>query len=154
MTVGMNPELLQSLPAKAQDELRQRPEYVAITKAIERLSLDMTTAESEADIPKLELRRNQLLEQRRALVKQELGRARHAQERIHPSEREGPFYPDRHRSLFDRVRHMMEERSRLSSTLFRAAPLRSSEGNSVVKDLITLLKDPYRVAYQPLLRPE
>ncbi|KAK0628289.1 hypothetical protein B0T17DRAFT_149461 [Bombardia bombarda] len=48
---------------------------------------------------------------------------------------------------------MMPERERLSNTLFCVAPLRSPEGISAVKDLISLLKNSCRVAYQPLLRP-
>lgn len=42
--------------------------------------------------------------------------------------------------MFDRVRHLMEELSRLSDTLFCEAPLRSAEGISAVEDLMALLK--------------
>jgi hypothetical protein len=154
MTVGRNPELFLSLPAKAQHELQQRPEYVAITEEIERLSLEMRAAGTQsATCELLRTQRNRLFEQRRMLESEELDRARRAQERIHPSEREGLFHLDRHRSLFGRVRHMMEERSRLSRTLFCVAPLRSEEGFSAVQDLMALLQDPCGVAYQPLLRP-
>src|ERR1700761_3366568 len=87
------------------------------------------------------------------LKKEELETARLAQERIYPSNRDYTFHVDQYRSFFDRVRHIMEECSRLLSTLFCVALLRSIEGISAVDDLTTLLKNSCRVAYQPSLRP-
>jgi HSP90 family molecular chaperone len=153
MTVNRNPELFLSLPAKAQADLRERSDYAAITQEIEDLSLKMSAAKTQATISELKSRRNQLFERRRKLEKEELDRVRAGQDRIHPSEREGPFHIDQHRSMFDRVRHLMEERSRLSNTLFCVALLRSTEGTSAVEDLTALLKNSCRVAYQPLFRP-
>ncbi|KAH7025146.1 uncharacterized protein B0I36DRAFT_367030 [Microdochium trichocladiopsis] len=69
MTVKRNPELFLSMPAKTQDELRQREDYVAITKKLEDLSFE-TNAETRTAI------RNQLLKQRRMLEKEELNRVR------------------------------------------------------------------------------
>jgi hypothetical protein len=153
MTVNRNPELFLSLPAKAQADLRERSDYAAITQEIEDLSLKMSAAKTQATISELKSRRNQLFKRRRKLEKEELDRVRAGQDRIHPSEREGPFHIDQHRSMFDRVRHLMEERSRLSNTLFCVAPLQSAEGTSAVEDLTALLKDSCQVAYQPLFRP-
>lgn len=153
MTVKRNPDLFLSLPAKAQDNLQQRSNYVAITKKIEGLSLEVNAARTQSVILELKSQRNQLLEQRRMLEKEELNRVRGAQERIHPSEREGTFHVDQHRSQFGRVSHMMEERYRLSHTLFCVAPLRSAEDISAVEDLTALLRNSCRAAYQPLLRP-
>ncbi|KAK3939345.1 hypothetical protein QBC46DRAFT_364849 [Diplogelasinospora grovesii] len=127
ITVKRNLKLFLLLPAKTQDELRQREDYVTITKKLKDLSLEIN-----------------LLRQRRMLKNKELNRIRRTQERIHPSEREGTFHIDQHRSLFDRLRHMMPERDRLSNTLFYVAPLRSEAGISALKDLITLLKNPCR----------
>ena len=148
MTVKRNPELFLSLPAKTQDELRQREDYIAITKKLEDLSFE-TNAETRMAA------RNQLLKQRRMLEKEELTRVRTTQDRMHPSEREGKgkHHVDHDRSWFDRLRHMMPERESLSHMLFRVFPLRSPEGISVVKSLLSLLKSDCRVAYQPLLRP-
>ncbi|RYP60388.1 hypothetical protein DL771_010531 [Monosporascus sp. 5C6A] len=126
-TVKRNPELFSFLPAKTKDELRQREDYVAITKELEDLSLQMDAAETPTAICELKLRRNKLYEQRRVLEIEELDRVRRTQERIHPSEREGTFQVDQNRSRFDRLRHMMPERERLSNTLFCVAPLRSPE---------------------------
>lgn len=151
-TVKRNPELFTSLPAKTQDELRQRGEYVAITKQLDDLSLEMRVAGAQTTVQGLRSKRNQLYKQRRLLEKEELDRVRRTQERIHPSEREGTFHVDQDRSRFDRLRHMMPERERLSNTLFCVAPLRSPEGVSAAKDLVRLLKSPCLVAYQPSLR--
>jgi hypothetical protein len=60
MTAKRNPELFLSLPTKTQDELRQREDYVAITKRLEDLSLE-TNTETQTAL------RNQLLKQRRML---------------------------------------------------------------------------------------
>ncbi|KAK3939116.1 hypothetical protein QBC46DRAFT_365016 [Diplogelasinospora grovesii] len=153
MTVRRNPELFLSLSAKKQDELRQRDDYIAITKKIEGLTLKINAATTQAVVHELRSQRSQLLEQRRMLKNKELNEVRHTQERIHPSDREGTFHVDQHRSRFDRLRHMMPERDQLLNTLFCVAPLRSAAGISALKDLIALLKDPCRVAYQPTLRP-
>ncbi|KAK0707790.1 hypothetical protein B0H67DRAFT_495372 [Lasiosphaeris hirsuta] len=148
MTVKRNPELFLSLPAKTQDELRQREDHVAITTKLEDLSFE-TNAETRTAI------RNQLLKQRRMLEKEELNRVRSTQDRAHPAEREGKgkYHVDQDRSWFDRLRHMMPERERLSHALFSISPLRSPEGVSAIKDLLSLLKSNCRVAYQPSLRP-
>lgn len=44
MTVNRNPELFLSLPAKTQDELRQRKDHVTITTKIEDLTLEISLA--------------------------------------------------------------------------------------------------------------
>ncbi len=54
MTVKRNPELFLSFPAKTQDELRQREDYVTITKKLEGSSFK-TNAETRTAV------RNQLL---------------------------------------------------------------------------------------------
>jgi hypothetical protein len=101
MTVRRNPELFLSLSAKKQDELRQRDDYMAITKKIEGLTLKINAATTQAVVHELRSQRSQLLEQRRMLENKELNEVRHTQERIHPSDREGTFYVDQHRSRFD-----------------------------------------------------
>ena len=99
--------------------------------------------------------RNQLLKQRRILEKEELHGACSIQGYMQPAESEGKGKPhvDTDRSWFDRLRHMMPERERLSHTLFCISPLRSPEGISAAKDLLSLLKSSCRVAYQLSLRP-
>lgn len=147
ITVKRNPELFLLLPAKTQDKLRQREDYVAITKILEDLSLEINTAEIQATIHKLKSKQNQFIEQRHMLEKEELNRVRYTQEQIHPSEREKAFHIDQDHSQFNRLRYIMPERKRLSHTLFRVAALQSPEDIAASKDLIALLKNPCRVTY-------
>ncbi|KAK0717568.1 hypothetical protein B0T26DRAFT_740895 [Lasiosphaeria miniovina] len=142
MTVNRNPELLQSLPAKTHDQLRQREDYVAITKKIDDLTHEISCAQKGAAARDLKSERGQLYEQRRVLEEEESNRIRGDQERIHPSERKEKVYVDQYRSRFDRL-----------LTLFCVAPMRSPEGESAIEDLISLVKNNCRVAYQPSLRP-
>lgn len=84
-----------------------------MTKEPEDLSFE-TNAETRT------ARRNQLLKKRRILEKEELTSVRSTQDRMHPVESEGK---GKHRVTidrcwFDRLRHMMPERERLSQTLY------------------------------------
>ncbi|TLS20592.1 uncharacterized protein PpBr36_11315, partial [Pyricularia pennisetigena] len=147
MTVKRNPDLFLSLPAKAQDELRQRPDYVVISEQLKDLA-SKTDAQSRKD-------KSRLISRRRKLEKAELDKARSSQSRVHPKDREEleRHHVDQDRSRFGRLRHMMPERRRLSNALFQVADLRSEIGISAIKDLYGLLKNDCQVAYQPSLRP-
>ncbi|KAK3936935.1 hypothetical protein QBC46DRAFT_268589, partial [Diplogelasinospora grovesii] len=48
---------------------------------------------------------------------------------------------------FDRLHHIMPECNRLIKLLFYKAPLRSLKGISAIKDLISLIKNNYKVIY-------
>jgi len=152
-TVRRNPELLLSLPAKAQDELQERPDYVEVVNALESLTRQINAATSMADIDSLKSQRTELYERKRQLEHEELARLRNTQERVHPSERKESFHADQHRTRFSRLRHLMPRRSQLADLLFVKAPLRSQEGVTAIKHLIGLIKDPCQVAYQLPLQP-
>uniref|UniRef100_L7J0I7 Uncharacterized protein n=1 Tax=Pyricularia oryzae (strain P131) TaxID=1143193 RepID=L7J0I7_PYRO1 len=147
MTVKRNPDLFLSLPAKAQDELRQQPDYVVISEQLKDLA-SKTDAQSRKD-------KSRLISRRRKLEKAELDKARSSQSRVHPKDREEleRHHVDQDRSRFGRLKHMMLERRRLSNALFQVADLRSEIGISAIKDLYGLLKNDCQVAYQPSLRP-
>ena len=153
MTVRRNPELILSLPAKEAAELRQRPDWLALTDQLRALAQQTQGTDDATEKKVLQMHRKQLLEQKRVLENEELKRLRHGQERIHPAERESSSHVDQHRSKFDRIRHMLPERDELSRTLFCVAPLRSDIGVRTLKNLVTLLMETSRVAYQPVLRP-
>lgn len=118
MTVNRNPELFLSLPAKVQDELRQREDHIAITTKIGDLTLEISLAQTEAVVQDFRSKRGQLYKERQILEGKKLTKVRDNQERMHPSERKEKAFVDQHRSRFDRLRHMMPERERLSVTLF------------------------------------
>ncbi|KAM7212780.1 Protein of unknown function (DUF3435) domain containing protein [Rhypophila decipiens] len=152
-TVRRNPELLLSLPAKEQDELQGRRDYVDVVDAIESLTRQINALSSMAAIDSLKSQRAELYERRRRLEHEELLKIRKTQERFHPSDRPESFHVDQHRTRFSRLRHMMPSRSQLADLLFLKAPLRSPEGVMAIEHLISLIKDPCRVAYQPPLQP-
>ncbi|EHA53229.1 hypothetical protein MGG_16935 [Pyricularia oryzae 70-15] len=141
ITVKRNPDLFLSLPAKAQDELRQQPDYVVISEQLKDLA-SKTDAQSRKD-------KSRLISRRRKLEKAELDKARSSQSRVHPKDREEleRHYVDQDRSRFGRLKHMMLERRRLSNALFQVADLRSEIGISAIKDLYGLLKNDCQVAY-------
>ena len=153
MIVKRNPKLFLSLLVKIQDELQQREDYAAITKELDELSFELNIVERGPAVYELRLQWNYLLEQRHIFENEELNRVYHTQERIYPSDHKGTFHIDQHRSRFKRPRYIMPERERLSNTLFSVAPLRSLEGISAARDLIALLTNSCRVAYQLSLRP-
>ena len=153
MTVRRNPELLLSLPAKERDELQSRSDWVSIGLKLEELSRETKLATELTKIYSIQQQRDQLLDERRLLEAEELNRLRRDQQRIHPAERGSTFHVDKHRSRFDRLRHMMPERDRLSGDLFTVAPLRSDIGRSVIKDLVSLMTKSCQVAYQPTIQP-
>jgi hypothetical protein len=71
----------------------------------------------------------------------------------YPTDREAHEQSDWHRGHLSRILHMMPERKRLFHTLSLTVPLRSPEGISALRDLITLRTSDYSVAFQDVLRP-
>ena len=153
MTVRRNPEILLSLPAKTRDELLERPDYTEATRAIERLARQINATPSPDVVRDLKAQRAELYERRRKFEEEELERVRQSQDRIHPSERTDIVHIDEGRTRFNRLRHNMPVRDRLADLLFVKARLRSPEGVCAINDLISLIKDDCRVAYQEPLRP-
>ncbi|KAM7186433.1 hypothetical protein V8F33_011826 [Rhypophila sp. PSN 637] len=147
-TVRRNPELFLSLPAKEQDELQGRRDYVDVVDAIESLTRQINASSSMAAIDSLKSQRAELYERRRRLEYEELSKIRKTQERLYPSDRPESFHVDQHRTRFSRLCHMMPSRSQLADLLFLKAPLRSPEGVIAIEHLIGLIKDPCKVAYQ------
>jgi hypothetical protein len=74
-------------------------------------------------------RRNMLYQRKRQLLNEKLREWQKQPQQ--DSDRAGY-----HRSIFDRVRFMMPERDRLASNLFEVAPLRSSVGLAVLRDMV------------------
>jgi Protein of unknown function (DUF3435) len=149
-----NPDLRHSLPAKNQDELEQRRDFIDLYEQIEHLSAQITAAITEEERKKLKAQRRHVYNQRQKLINEELKNYRRTQQRVYTTQCEVDNQGEWHRSYFDRVvRHMVPERDRLAYTLPLAAPLRSLEGISALRDLIALRTNDSRVAYQEVLRP-
>jgi hypothetical protein len=153
-SMGRNPVLRHSLPAKDQEELEQRRDYVELCEQIEKLSLQIKAALTEDVREELKLQQHQLYFQRRRLRGIELDKYRKSQRRVYRTQLEAHDDGDWHRSYFDRaVRQLVPERDRLADTLELAVPLRSPQGISALEDLLALLKNDSRVAYQQGFRP-
>ncbi|KAM7183345.1 hypothetical protein V8F33_013652 [Rhypophila sp. PSN 637] len=129
------------------------PDYVEVVNAIESLTRQINASSSMAAIDSLKSQRAELYEGRRRLEHEELLKVRKTQKRVHPSDRTESFDFDQHRTRFSRLRHIMPSRSQLADLLFLKALLRSPEGVLAIKHLISLIKDPCKVAYQPSLQP-
>ena len=152
-TMKRNPDLQQSMPSKLQDELESRDEYVALTRQIEDITLQVRTTTDDAALDRLKGERAKLYKCRARLRREEQEKFRQSQKRVPKAQREAHHQSDWRRTHFDRIRHMMPERDRLARNLCLRVPLRSPEGISVMKDLIALRTDDCRVAYQDVLRP-
>ncbi|KIW79865.1 hypothetical protein Z517_06480 [Fonsecaea pedrosoi CBS 271.37] len=149
-----NPDLPQSIPSKSLDELKHRPQFVALCEQIEDLSLQLTADITEEERKALKAKRRQAYDRRQLLVDEELENCRKVERRVQTTQSEADDHGDWRRSYFNRVvRHMVPERDRLARTLPLAVPLRSPEGISTLRDLVALRANDSRVAYQEVLRP-
>ncbi len=148
LTLHRNPELWQALPARKQHELENNPGFTAIEDEIEALAPMAKTDPAARD------RRQALMAKKRKLVSEELCRCQKLQPSkllANPDDADLMGY---HRSHFHRVRRLMPERDRLASNLFLVAPIRSDEGRSVLRDMITLCRQDAEVPFRPGLEPE
>ncbi|KAK3394979.1 hypothetical protein B0H63DRAFT_368655, partial [Podospora didyma] len=153
-SMGRNPGLLQSLPAKVMEELEQRQDYVELSKQIENLSLQINTASTEEAREELQSQQSRAYYLRRKLRYEELENYKKSQRRNYDTRPETDDEGDWRRSYFTRiVHHMVPERARFADILALAVPLRSTEGISALEDLIALLTNDSRVVYQQALRP-
>jgi hypothetical protein len=157
-TMRRNPDIGQSLPSSMRDELQQREDYVLITKDIEELNLQIKNAVDEDELRQLKAARTTAYRHRSVLEKEERKKYWDNAKRVHPAQRGQQHQGDGQHSKkdeteFDRIRHMMPERDRLSRTLFLRASIRSPEGRSAMQDLIDLRTQDSQVAYQEVLRP-
>ncbi|KAB5581217.1 hypothetical protein GE09DRAFT_1021124 [Coniochaeta sp. 2T2.1] len=157
-TMRRNPDVGQSLPSSMRHELRQRDEYVLITNNIEDLNHQIKKTVDEDKLRELKTDRATAYRQRDILEKEELTKLREHTKRVHPAQRGQQHQGDgQHRKKdeteFDRIRHMMPERDRLSRTLFLRVSIRSPEGRSAMQDLINLRTQDSQVAYQEVLKP-
>ena len=143
-----------SIPSERLDELKHRPQFVALCEQIEDLSLQLTADITEGERKELKAKRRQAYDRRQLLVDEELENYHKLRRRVETTQSEADDHGDWRRSYFNRVvRHMVPERDRLARTLPLAVPLRSPEGISALRDLVALRANDFRVAYQEELRP-
>jgi hypothetical protein len=138
-TLRWNKDLPLELPAKGKAELEQNEEYVALTRLIESLYLHINDENTPPEArQRLREQRSLAYSKRRKLERNKLREYQQSQPKVYPTERKAYEENDWRRDHFLRVLHMMPERKRLLYTLLLKVPLRSPQGISALRNLITL----------------
>jgi len=150
MSLQWHPQMEQSLPAKVQDNLAQRPDFVALNEQIKDLGEELKGLTVGDEIRTARSRRDELYLQRRQLMSDELNKWQKLQSR---KAMDDNFPVASRPSFFNRIRRLDPPRDRLASTLFLCVPLRSKEGRSALRNMIKLYKGNPKVTYRPSLRP-
>lgn len=150
MSLQWFPQMEQSLPAKVQADLAQRPDFVALSEEILGLGEKLKGLTVNDEIKALYSRRDEVYQQRRQLMSDELKKWQKLQSRNILNEKASVMSRP---SFFNRIRRLDPPRDRLALSLFLRVPLRSEEGRNALRDMITLYKENPKVAYRPSLRP-
>ena len=138
-----------------QDDLAQYTDFIKINEEIKDLESQLSKLDISADSREIRRRRQELYEDKRQLVAVELSLWQSIQPRKITSEANSlqssvACLP----SYFGRVRRLDPPRDRLASSLFLDGSLRSAQGQSALRDMITLCRLSPKVAYRPSLQPE
>ena len=156
LSLQYDPQRLHSLPAKVEDDLSRRLDFIQISKELaalgDRLQELGTSGGNEGQ--EVRNRRRQLYLARCKLMSDELSQWQAIQPRKIALEGAKPEPSVGPRSnFFNRVRHLDPPRDRLASSLFQHVSLRSPQGRIALHDMITLCRENPQVAYRPSLRP-
>jgi hypothetical protein len=81
MSLQWHPQMEQSLPAKVQDDLAQRPDFIALSKQIKDLGGQLKDLTIKDEIKSVRSRRDELYLQRRQLIPDELNKWQKLQSR-------------------------------------------------------------------------
>jgi hypothetical protein len=155
LSLQYHPQMVQSLPAKVQDDLAHRADFVKINEEIQYLGSQLRRLNRSTDSRRICSRRQELYEAKRQLVAVELSLWQSIQPcKISSEANDVQSSVACLPSYFSRVRRLDPPRDRLASSLFLETSLRSAEGQSALCDMITLCKPTPEVAYRPSLHPE
>jgi hypothetical protein len=128
----------------------QCQEYINISNQITSIQAQITAANTVMAQKELMTQRRRAYDPRQMLIDRALQSYNQTRPRIRAASKQA----EEHCTYFDRVvRHMVPERDRLAHTLSLAVPIRSAEGISTLKDLISLRTKDLRVAYQNDFQP-
>jgi hypothetical protein len=155
LSLDYHPQLLQSLPAKVQDDLASREDFIILNTEIESLGKRLREPTIEDERQAARARREELYWHKRQLVSAELSKWREVQPyKISSKGVDNSSQVSARPSFFNRIRQLDPPRDHLADLLFLDAPLRSTYGRTALRDMITLCKENPEVAYCPSLRPE
>jgi carbonic anhydrase len=146
MGIHRNPNLWQSLPAKAEFEFQEREDVVALDTEITFLSAQLAKADSQEAAHQIHLQRRRVQNQKDKLYLEELKRQREVQQ----GTQTGSVYEQ---TLFHYRRRAMPERDLLAQILPTRSTIRSSAGLDAMKALETICSQYHPVGYRPGLRP-
>ncbi|KAH8797645.1 hypothetical protein F5884DRAFT_874658, partial [Xylogone sp. PMI_703] len=152
MSLQWHPSLIQSLPAKVQDDLRRQPDFIALSEELKSLGEKVKDLTTESEIQLTQMRRAELISKRRQLMSEELTKWQRIQsdKELEDSKHNIASKP----TLFNRIRYLDPLRDRLASSLFLNATLRSEDGRRALHDMIALCTEKVEVAYRPSSQPE
>ncbi|KAK5188855.1 hypothetical protein LTR96_010859 [Exophiala xenobiotica] len=148
MTVARNPDLFHCLPAEKKAELEASPEFTSMDSELKFLKTQPPSQDRDR-------RRREIYRDRQKMRKKGLRHAQKAQPCERPWEAKAEIRSiGGYRSRFQRIRHLMPERSRLAKSMFEVGCLRSSEGHQVLQDMIVLYKQEKEVTVRLGLEPD
>jgi carbonic anhydrase len=146
MGIHRNPNLWQSLPAKAEFEFQEREDVLTLDKEFAFLSAQLAKADSQETAHQIHLQRRRVQSQKDTLYLKELKRQREIQQ----GTQTGSIYEQ---TLFHYRRRAMPERDLLAQILPARSTIRSSVGQNAMKALETICSQYHPVAYRSGLRP-
>jgi len=152
-TMKRNAQLPQTLPSAVKAELESQKDYVDLANQLKNLELRIESTVEKETADQLKAERSRLYGRRRKLEGAALKEYQESQVRAYPTKPKEHEQRDWRKGHFDRTRHVKPELDRLARTLSLRVSLRSPEGISALRDLISLRKNDCRVAYQQVLRP-
>jgi carbonic anhydrase len=146
MGIHRNPNLWQSLPAKAEFEFQEREDVMALDTEVAFLSAQLAKADSQETAHQIHLQRRRVQNQKDKLYLEELKRQREVQQ----GTQTGSVYEQ---TLFHYRRRAMPERDLLAQILPTRSTIRSSAGREAMKALETICSQYHPVTYRSGLRP-
>ncbi|GFF77413.1 hypothetical protein IFM53868_02081 [Aspergillus udagawae] len=146
MGIHRNPNLWQSLPAKAEFEFQEREDVVTLDTEITFLSAQLAKADSQETAHQIHLQRRRVQNQKDKVYLEELKRQREVQQ----GTQTGSVYEQ---TLFHYRRRAMPERDLLAQILPTRSTIRSSAGREAMKALETICSQYHPVTYRSGLRP-
>ncbi|KIM93155.1 hypothetical protein OIDMADRAFT_61940 [Oidiodendron maius Zn] len=157
MSLQWHPSMIHSLPAKVQDDLRHRPDFVERHEEIKSLGERLKGLTAEAEVKEAKKRQQELRWKQRQAMSEELSKWRDIQQGDRDTDLEDTDLEDNVASrpaFFNRIRHLNPLRDKLASSLFKNERLRSPAGIEVLRDMIALYKEDVQVAYRPSSCPK
>ncbi|KAK7413651.1 hypothetical protein QQX98_007476 [Neonectria punicea] len=106
-SVGRNPDLRFSLPARQADELRKSPEYLSLTKKIYEINAEIETTTSPEVQAQLELQRKAAYKERWLLENKSLREFQANQKVVYETDQEEHEQSDWRHNHFNRISHML-----------------------------------------------